>query len=76
MLNAQFVPARLTVPAGTNIIWTNKEGDVHTVTGYDGLFDSGPLSFGQTFSYNFTVPGTFNYYCKPHVDMIATILVQ
>jgi len=76
LLGAQYVPATLTVPVGTIVTWTNKEADIHTVDSYDGLFVSGPLYLGQTFSYTFTKSGTFNYYCKPHPDMFGTIIVK
>jgi plastocyanin len=72
----QYMPSTLTVPVGTKVTWTNKEGNIHTVTSNDGLFDSGILGFGQTFSYTFTARGTFNYYCIPHEGMTGQIIVQ
>ena len=72
----KYVPATLTVPVGTLVTWTNKDPDVHTVTSYAGLFDSGPLSWGQTFSYNFTQPGSFDYYCSTHLEMTGKIIVR
>jgi plastocyanin len=50
--------------------------EIHTVISYAGLFDSGPLSLGQTFSYKFTQSGTFNCYCTTHLDMTGIIIVQ
>ena len=70
-----FSPITLTVPLGTNVTWTNKDGNPHTVTSNNGLFDSF-LAFGQSFSYTFTDRGTYNYYCKPHDEMTGKIIVQ
>jgi plastocyanin len=41
-------------------------------------WDSGLLQTGQSFSYTFTVPGTYHYFCTPHVlsGMRGTITVQ
>jgi len=66
-----FSPAVLTIPAGTTVTWTNTGGGgiQHTVTsstaGYG--FNSGLLNPGQTFSYTFVRPGTYDYFCIPHV---------
>jgi plastocyanin len=80
--NMSFVPASLTVAAGTTVVWTNNDSMAHTVTSNTGLFDSGLLSAGGlytsggTFSYTFSTAGTFLYHCTPHPGMIATIIVN
>lgn len=56
-----YVPETITVSVGTTITWTNTDKGYHTVTSDDSLFDS-PLPFGQSFSYTFTRPGTFDYH--------------
>ena len=71
----EFKPSILTVPVGTKVTWTNKDGDQHTVTSATGLFD-GSISFGQSYSYIFTVPGTYEYFCNPHPDMTGKVIVQ
>lgn len=68
-----FSPTTLTVPLGTKVTWTNYDGNPHTVT--SGLFDSGLLGYGQSFSYTFTDNGTYNYYCKPHEEMSGKVIV-
>ena len=55
-----FLPQDLTIAQGTTVCWTNSGNSVHTVT-RDGLFDSGDLFPGDTFSYTFDTPGTFPY---------------
>jgi plastocyanin len=41
-------------------------------------WDSGLLQPGESFSQSFTVPGTYHYFCIPHVlsGMRGTITVQ
>jgi len=41
-------------------------------------WDSGLLQPGESFSQSFTVPGTYHYFCIPHVlsGMQGTITVQ
>jgi PGF-CTERM protein len=70
-----FQPATLTVPSGTVVTWTNQDSAPHTVTSTDGKFDSGSLSQGQEFSFNFTQPGVYDYYCKIHPYMRGRIEV-
>jgi plastocyanin len=40
---------------------------MHSVTSYDGVFDSGSQqSPAPDFTYNFTAPGRYEYFCKVH----------
>ena len=71
-----FSPASITVAAGTTITWTNKDGVAHTVTSDTGLFDSGSMSNGATFSPTFSTAGTFPYHCSVHPGMKATVAVN
>jgi plastocyanin len=72
-----FKPQSITVAPGTTVRWVNHGEEGHTVTSRDGLFDSGPLARGATFSFTFTRPGTFNYFCRPHemMGMVGTVVV-
>jgi PGF-CTERM protein len=70
-----FQPATLTVLPGTTVTWTNQDNAPHTVTSTDGKFDSGSLSKGQEFNFNFTQPGVYDYYCKIHPSMRGRIEV-
>ncbi len=62
----RFVPSRVTVKAGTTVTWTNHGNNLHTVSSLDSLWDSGTLSHGSTFSFTFTAPGTYQYFCRQH----------
>jgi plastocyanin len=75
-----FYPSSVTVTKGTTVTWVNMDFVQHTVTSGTeqaptGLFDSNPLSHMQSFSYTFTSPGTYTYYCDLHPSMTGTIQV-
>lgn len=74
--NMSFDPSPLTVVAGTKVTWKNQDGVTHTVTSNTGLFDSGNLGANQSFSYTFSTPGTYEYYCKLHSGMNGTVIVN
>ena len=74
--NMAFNPSSITVAVNTTIKWTNKDAVIHTATSNSGVFDSGSISDGGTYSYHFTTPGTYSYHCVPHPFMTATIIVQ
>ena len=71
-----FSPQTLTVAKGTAITWTNKDSTTHTVTSDSGIWDSGDLAPGKTFSYTFNQTGTFPYHCKIHLSMTAKVTAQ
>jgi plastocyanin len=81
MINTTFDPKEITIKAGTKVTWTNNDSTGHTVTSGtrgnpSGLFDSGNVAPGQTFSFVFDTPGTYNYYCQYHQGMDGTVIVQ
>lgn len=76
-----FTPKTITVVIGVNntVVWTNDDpnGAVHTVTSNAaGLFDSGQMLPGDTFTCTFTAAGTYDYHCTYHPLMIGTIIVK
>jgi plastocyanin len=71
-----FRPARLEVPAGTTVEWTNGGQVVHTVTAEDRSFDSGNIEPGARRSITFSRPGTYSYHCTPHPFMRGVIVVR
>ncbi|HEX7315063.1 MAG TPA: plastocyanin/azurin family copper-binding protein [Pyrinomonadaceae bacterium] len=71
-----FLPAQLTVAAGTKVTWVNKGSKAHTVVSNDKLFDSGLVNVGGEFSHTFDAPGTYLYHCAPHAKMIGQIVVK
>lgn len=74
--NFTFAPATLTVKAGTTLTWMNSDADAHTVTSRgDGPLHSPALKSGEHFSFTFSKPGSYPYYCQIHPFMTATVTV-
>jgi len=71
-----FGPAMVTLRVGTTGIWVNHDDDLHIVTSSNGLFASPGLDADDVFSYRFTTPGTYAYFCALHPHMTGTIIVQ
>jgi plastocyanin len=71
-----FVPATLTVKAGTTVTWANKDEEPHTVFSDTGLFRSGAIDTGEAFSFRFDTPGTYHFLCTIHPQMLGTIVVE
>jgi plastocyanin len=76
MKNTQFVPPTITVPAHTTVTWTNGDGFAHTVTSDNGLFNSGNVNGGGSFSFKFDTAGTYTYHCTIHAGMTGKVVVQ
>jgi plastocyanin len=74
--NFSFSPATITVPAGTTVRWTNRDDIPHTVVSEDKAFKSKVLDTDEQFTYTFTKPGTYSYFCSVHPKMTAKIVVQ
>jgi len=72
-----FGPKTLTVPVGTTVTWTNNDDDPHTVASIDKTtFKSSALDTGEKYSYTFTKPGKYAYFCSVHPKMTAEVIVQ
>lgn len=74
--NMAFNPGSITITVNTTITWTNKDGVAHTVTSDTGLFDSGSIQPGGTYSHTFTTTGSFPYHCTIHPNMTADVKVN
>lgn len=73
-----FLPLQVTVVIGVNntVNWVNDDNAAHTITAKDGSFDSGNMASGSSYTYTFTTPGTFTYYCAYHSWMVGTVVVK
>ncbi|WP_369169841.1 plastocyanin/azurin family copper-binding protein [Streptomyces sp. R28] len=73
-----FSPATLTVTAGSTVTWTNQDTAPHDVktTSAPAAFHSPMLNKGGSWSFTFTTPGTYAYYCTVHPNMTARIVVR
>jgi len=74
--NFSFTPTTLTVAPGTTVTWTNSDDVPHTVVSDDKLFKSKVLDTDEKFSYTFTKPGTYPYFCSVHPKMTGSIVVR
>jgi plastocyanin len=70
-----FSPNPVEVKVGETVTWINDDSGRHTVTSKDGVFDSGMMGKGQTFSYTFDKAGEYPYHCEPHPNMVGTVVV-
>lgn len=73
-----FGPAALTVQRGTTVTWTNKDDEPHTVVNDASrpLWKSSALDTDDSFSFTFTEPGTYKYFCSIHPRMQGTVVVE
>lgn len=75
--NFKFDSANLVVSVGTKVTWVNQDSTVHTVASSDKSFpQSSGLDTGDKYSYVFTKPGTYAYYCTLHPFMTGKIVVK
>jgi plastocyanin len=80
--NECYIPAVLTISAGTIVIWENEDNAAHLATsgtpdgGPNGIFDSGMIMAGSTFEHEFSDSGEFVYYCLVHPWMVGTVTVE
>ena len=74
--NFTFNPPHVTVKAGTTVTWENGDDIPHTVTATKMQFKSKVLDTEQKFSFTFTTPGVYEYFCALHPHMTGTIVVE
>jgi plastocyanin len=76
--NFTFDPPKLSISAGTQVTWINHDDVPHTATSSTKprAFDSGTLDTDQKFSFVFTTPGTYDYFCAVHPKMTAQVIVK
>jgi plastocyanin len=74
--NFAFNPSIVTVKAGTQVTWINKDDIPHTVDSTDGKFKSNALDTEDKFQFSFTTPGEYPFFCRMHPKMTGKIIVQ
>ena len=74
--NFTFDPPVLKVKAGTVVTWINEDDIPHTVVAASRTFKSKALDTDEKYSFAFTTPGSFEYFCSLHPHMKATIVVE
>jgi plastocyanin len=88
-----YAPAKVAIKVGDTVQWVNGGETVHSVSTTAAnaqnpkdtsmpkgavAFDSGFIPPGGDYSYTFTVPGTYHYFCLPHekAGMVGVIVVK
>jgi plastocyanin len=71
-----FKAPKVTIAAGTAVVWKNADDDPHTVTADDGSFDSKGLAQGDTYRHVFAKAGTYPYHCSAHPYMKGVVVVE
>ena len=75
--NFSFGPQTLTVIAGTTVTWTNRDDIPHGIASSNNAFKkSGALDTDDSYSFTFTTPGTYQYFCYLHPHMVGSIVVE
>jgi plastocyanin len=75
--NFTFNPATLTVKAGTKVTWTNRDDIPHGIASANNAFArSQALDTDDSFTFTFTTPGTYQYFCYIHPHMTGSIVVE
>ena len=75
--NFTFSPQQLTVKAGTTVTWTNKDDIPHGIAATGNTFKrSAAMDTDDNYSFTFTTPGTYQYFCYIHPHMTGTIVVE
>ena len=73
--NFTFGPQEVKVKAGTTVTWTNEDDIPHTVVS-PNAFRSKVMDTDGTYSFTFTTPGTYKYFCSLHPHMTGIIVVE
>jgi plastocyanin len=88
-----YTPEKVSIKVGDTVQWVNDGQTVHDVSTNAAnaqnpkdtsmpkgaqAFDSGFIPPGGDFSYTFTVPGTYKYFCLPHekAGMVGVVVVK
>ena len=72
-----YAPDTVTIKAGNYVTWYNAGPSVHTATSDTGIWNSGNITVGNSYSQYFNTPGTYPYHCLIHgaAVMSGTVVV-
>jgi plastocyanin len=74
--NFMFSPVTIEVPRGTTVTWVNKDDIPHVVASTSNKFRSRAIDTDGTYTFTFTAPGTYEYFCSVHPKMTGKIVVK
>ena len=72
-----YSPSQLRIKTGTTVTWVFNGNNPHTVTSSNGnTLSSGTQNQGARFTFRFSAPGTYQYFCTVHgQSMSGTVVV-
>ena len=70
-----------TITVGTTVTWVNQDTAFHIVVqgepgNPDPAWESGPIQFGESWSWTFTEPGDVIYYCENHERVMKDAMIR
>ena len=71
-----FNPNPITIAHGSSVTWMNNDTITHTSTSDNGMWNSGGIAPGGSFTTTFATAGTFTYHCSLHPNMVGTVTVH
>ena len=74
--NFTFKAPSITIAAGTQVTWINRDDMPHAIASDDKLFKSKALDTNEKFSFTFATPGTYHYFCSIHPKMTGEVIVK
>jgi plastocyanin len=74
--NFTFGPTIVTGGVGTTVTWVNNDDISHTVVAIDKAFKSHVMDSDEKFSFTFTKPGEYSYFCSLHPHMVGKVVVK
>jgi len=76
--NHAFSQKTVSVAVGSQVTWVNLDQDPHSVadSSDNKQFHSAALDTKDKFSFTFTKPGKYAYFCTLHPDMVGTVIVK
>lgn len=69
----EYHPASLTVMPGDTVVWINRDAVPHTATSEEGVWDSGSIAAGASWSFAVTEAAIGAYICDFHPTMTGTL---
>jgi plastocyanin len=71
-----YAPGNVSIPVGGKVVWANKDDEDHDVqsgtpVACDGIFCSGTIAPGSAYSFTFTSPGSYPYFCLIHPGLMS-----
>jgi plastocyanin len=73
--NFMFTPMTVTITQGTTVQWINLDDIPHTVVEKTKAWRSPALDTNDTYTKTFDQPGTYEYFCGLHPQMVAKVIV-